>query len=161
MQSNSYMIRWFFCIACLAGCGGSQNDRYSVYVQSAEIAKTKSNGQPWDGDNSGPDVYYEILWGGNRVFKSSAVPDSTIPTWREMENNLGTVARTQVLEPRDNAAVVMNRDGADTVSILFYDDDLLENDPIGAAECIIAEGEWKLNGTGTLGSCNVRIGRQK
>ena len=148
-----------FC-GLIAGCNSSTPARYVVYVQSAEITSAKLDGQPWDGDDSAPDVFCEIWWNNNRIFKSSAVTDSTLPSWTEQEANLREMARSQVLKPRANSGLVTS-DGETKVTIRFYDDDLFENDLIGEVSCNIEEGELLVPGTGAIKACRVRVVRDK
>jgi hypothetical protein len=102
---------------------------YWFTVTSAEVAATKSDGKAWDIDKTGPDVYYEIWWQDNRVYKSSTCPDSLIAKWDTQEIDLGKVLRTRRLEAAKAGAIVKLGD-KNTVTIKVYDSDVTFNDLI-------------------------------
>lgn len=153
-----------FCSASLllvfVGCNTDTAGRYTISVESAEVASAKPNDEPWDGDKSAPDVFYEIWWEGNRIFKSSPKTDTTLPTWSDTEINLGEIMRSGTVKTRDNSATVGGVSGVQVV-LKFFDKDLLDDDLIDTVVCDLHEGTFSLSGAvGTVKSCKVRVGRE-
>lgn len=56
---------------------------YSLVVVSAEVPRTRRDGQPWDSDGTGPDPYVRVLRDGEVVFESRVVQNSRRPQFRQ------------------------------------------------------------------------------
>ncbi len=100
-----------------------------VSVASAEIASKTKDGKAWDVDKSGPDVYYEIWWKGNRVYKSSVCTDSLIAKWDAQEIDIGKILRTHRIEASKAGAIIKVGE-ENHITIKVYDSDLTVNDLI-------------------------------
>lgn len=120
-------------LVCLTGCrdGTKSEKEYRISVASARVFPKKADGTSWDGDDSGPDVYYQIYWRDNMVFESSVETDTLLAQWENAEINLKEVARSEVLRPRENGARVRIGED-DIVEIRLFDDDLIADDQIGS-----------------------------
>lgn len=83
------------------------------------------------GNNTGPDLYYDVYWQGNRVFRSSTCRNALVGHWSEAELDLGELLQGVSNARNQKAALI--RPGA-TVSIRVWDKDIIDDDPIGAWE---------------------------
>ncbi|HMO34845.1 MAG TPA: hypothetical protein PKA06_02280 [Gemmatales bacterium] len=122
--------------------GKEVGKEYWISVASAEIAAKTKDGKSWDVNNSGPDVFYEIWWKGNRVYQSSVCTDSLIAKWDAQEIDLGKILRTQRIEASKAGAIIKVGDD-NNITIKVYDSDLAVNDLIDEFQIDIS----KLSGT--------------
>ncbi|MFO0816010.1 MAG: hypothetical protein U0796_22560 [Gemmatales bacterium] len=102
---------------------------YWLTVTSAEVSAKTGKGKAWDVDNSGPDVFYEIWWQGNRVYKSSTCTDTLIAKWDTQEIDVTRILRTHRLEASKAGAIVKLGE-QNMVTIKLYDSDVTVNDLI-------------------------------
>lgn len=104
-----------------------------ISVLSAEAAPTKPAGQPWDVDKSGPDVFYELWWQGNKIFTSTVQTDTLLPHWLDKEIRLDAIIKKKVLEATRNGTSIRVVSGQ-KVTVNFFDEDIVSNDPMATWE---------------------------
>lgn len=100
-----------------------------VSVESAEVSSVTKDGKAWDIDKSGPDVFYEIWWKGNRVYKSSVCTDTLIAKWDVQEIDVVKILRTRRIEASKAGAIVKPGDDPQIV-VKVFDSDITRNDTI-------------------------------
>ena len=54
---------------------------YMIYILKIEVSSKKSDGKDWDIRGSAPDIYYQLVWRGNRIHESTTKKDSLIANW--------------------------------------------------------------------------------
>mgnify|MGYP001033228448 CR=1 FL=1 len=105
---------------------------YYVFVESAEFAAQRPDGESWDLDDSAPDLAYSLSWKGKEIFQSSEVSDALIARWSGMKIGIeqalslvkeGKTDPSQVI----NAALVRADEGGH-LTLSFFDRDLAEDD---------------------------------
>ena len=102
---------------------------YYLMVRTLEAQPSPDDRDHWDRlDHSGPDLYYELHWQGNRLFSSPVRADALVAAWdllsidlRELMSNAGEVDVESVI----NAPVIAYRAGGPDPELRVYD-----NDPI-------------------------------
>lgn len=142
-KAYSWMIKGVMAVMFLAFAGltlyfilrkdagpeaGTAQDTW-VSVATVEIASLNKAGKAWDVDKSGPDVFYEIWWKGNRVYKSSVCTDALIAKWDSQEINVGKLLRTNRIEASRTGAIV-NPATDSLIVVKILDSDVTVNDPI-------------------------------
>lgn len=103
---------------------------YYVTVALLELSEKDAAGNPWDSlDESGPDIYVEIFWKGNRIYKSTEKKDTFIAKWSNAELNLRSVALTGKSTSIDDtiSAARVNIKPNESIEVRAYDADLLDN----------------------------------
>jgi len=100
---------------------------YYVTVSLAELAATNENA-PWDSiDESGPDIYVEIYWKGNRIYRSTTKDDTFVAKWSNAEMSLRDLALTGQKTSMDDLirAARLNVRAGETIEIKVYESDLI------------------------------------
>ena len=129
--------------------GGSTPERrkveigkdYYVTVSLIELAATNGD-DSWDSvDESGPDIYVEIFWKGNRIYRSTTKDDTFVAKWSNAEMSLRDLAISGSKTSMDDLirAARLNVRAGETIEIKVFESDL-----IGAT----AAGEMSLPVTG-------------
>lgn len=108
---------------------------YMIYIFKIEVAPTKSDGKPWDARGSAPDVYYELSWRKNKIYKSETKKDSLIANWIPIGLDLkesilkGTVTVDQAV----NLPIIKREskdESSDELIFKIIDDDVVGDDQI-------------------------------
>jgi hypothetical protein len=81
-------------------------DLYYVFVETVEFAPKGLDGDPWDLDDSAPDIAYQIAWKGQTVFESTEIDDALVGRWSGMKLGL------------DQALSLLKRGKADPAQII-------------------------------------------
>lgn len=111
---------------------------YYVQPTLVQVAPRNDLNQEWDSlDNSGPDLYVEIYWQGQRVYTSSVKADSLLARWSNAEVDVRNLALTGKRASVDDvipAARIQIKEN-DSISVRVYDRDVLGKDEeIGSLE---------------------------
>lgn len=108
---------------------------YMIYILKMEVAPTKSDGKAWDARGSAPDIYYQLMWKGNRIYESDAKKDSLIANWIPIGLDLkDTILSGGVSVDQAVKLPIIKRDSKDESSdeLIFkvIDDDIAGDDEI-------------------------------
>ena len=108
---------------------------YMIYIRKIEVAPMKSDGKPWDARGSAPDIYYELTWRGNRIYKSEARKDALIANWIPIGLDLkDTIMQGSVSVDQAVKLPIIKRDSKNEASneLIFkvIDDDIAGDDEI-------------------------------
>lgn len=111
-----------------------ENSDFYVGIQLIEVNPTQEDGSVWDGINdSGPDLYVQFHWQGQRIFQSSVKEDSLIAHWSEAEFDLRDYALkgkpTSIDDVISGARIQVRKDAP--LRVVVYEDDLLRDDFVG------------------------------
>jgi hypothetical protein len=103
---------------------------YYVTVSLLELSERDGAGNPWDSlTESGPDIFVQIYWKGNRIYQSTVKKDTFVAKWSNAELNLRDLAligeKTSV-DDAISAARINIKDG-EAIEVRAYDADLLDN----------------------------------
>ena len=137
---------------------------YYVTVSLVELYENDPTGARWDNVNeSGPDVYVEVLWKGNRIYRSTTKDDTFVAKWSNAELNLRNMAISGSQMSMDDlirAARINVREG-DTVEFRIFDSDLLNNTlagelSLGAPELSLGDRTYEFQ-TGGVRRMTVRV----
>ncbi|MDH3592955.1 MAG: hypothetical protein OER88_13805 [Planctomycetota bacterium] len=112
---------------------------YYVLLPLLEVAARDPDGDGWDTGDSPPDLYYEVFWQGQRVFKSATKDDTFVAKWSNSAIKLGDIMDAVSIDDSIKAARVTAR-ANQPIEFVVYDAD------IGSDEVI---GRWKTD-LGTL-----------
>ncbi|MFQ5844488.1 MAG: hypothetical protein ACE5JG_05800, partial [Planctomycetota bacterium] len=108
--------------------------QYYVLLPVIEVTPKKNGRKDWDGNGSGPDVFYRIRWQGKTVFQSSKKKNTFLASWSTASVEVGALARSLSLDESIKAARITARPG-DELEVAVYDSDFLDNELIAT---------WKL-----------------
>jgi hypothetical protein len=109
----------------------TDGEKYLAIVTDAKLPARPLDDGNWDTGNSAPDCYVEIWWRGNRIHKSSAIPDSLMPSWPERELSVRDAVKSGgSIRARRNAGVFEAKRGEHLV-VKLLDRDLAGDDDIG------------------------------
>ena len=105
---------------------------YYLHVRTLEAQPSPDDRDHWDRvGHSGPDLYFELHWQGNRLFTSPQRTDALVATWdllsvdvREVIANAGEIDVESII----NAPVIPFRPGGPPPELRVYDDDPLSGD---------------------------------
>jgi len=132
---------------------------YYVQVTLVELAGSPPDKSKWDRLGSAPDIYVEIEWRENIVFKSSVKSDTLIGVWSQSELDLQRLAMGETsISPDDliqGARVSVGEGEKITLRVFDYD-------PVGASD-LAGEKEVVLEqlspGKNTLGGVSPGLRR--
>ncbi len=124
---------------------------YYIQVNLVELASKPEGKSTWDRLGSAPDIYVEIEWRENLVFKSSVKSDTLIGVWSQTELDLQSLAMGDTtISPDDliKGARVSAVEG-ESIALKVYDyDPLGPNDLAGSSKLVLSDlniGKNKLN----------------
>lgn len=114
-----------------------ENKDFYVGIQLIEVTPKKADGSVWDRINdSGPDLYVQFNWQGQRIFQSSVKEDSLIAHWSEAEFDLRDYALkgapTSIDDVIAGARIQVRKDAPLTITI--FEDDLMFDDKVASFE---------------------------
>ena len=100
---------------------------YYLMVRTLEARPAPDDREHWDRlDHSGPDLYYELHWQGNKLFTSPVRANALVATWdllsidlRELVGNAGEVDVESII----NAPVIAYTAGGPDPEIRIFDND--------------------------------------
>jgi hypothetical protein len=117
-------------------------DQWKVTLKDVTIARTKPNGQPWDADNSPPDVMGRLSVG--RLDGERCPPRQTEVIRKHQDS----------FQFADDISIVADGDLADMCfSVALVDRDLVDDDPIGAGAGPLRTGESRMS----IGAATIRL----
>ncbi len=124
---------------------------YYIQISLVELASKPEGKSTWDKLGSAPDIYVEIKWRENIIFKSSVKSDTLIGVWSQTELDLQSLAMGDTtISPDDliKGARVSAVEG-ESIALQVYDyDPLGANDLAGSVELVFSSlniGKNKLN----------------
>ena len=103
--------------------------QYYVMLASLEVSPKDADGDAWDGDGSGPDLYYEVFWQGQKVFESSTKDDTLVAKWSSSAIRIGDLFEAVSVDDSIKAARVSARAGQ-PLEIAVFDKDLGSDDEV-------------------------------
>ncbi len=107
---------------------------YYVSVSLVEASERDGAGERWDSwSDSGPDIFVEIIWKDNRIYRSTTKRDTFVARWSTSELRLGDIALSGGHTSVDDliqAARVHIR-GGETIVVRVFDSDMVTNTLIG------------------------------
>lgn len=115
---------------------------YYVTVSLVELSEKDPAGERWDAiSESGPDIFVEIFWKGNRIYKSTTKNDTFVAKWSNAELNLRAMAFTGERASMDDVirAARVNVKTGEELEIRVYDEDLLGNVVAGTQRLVMSE----------------------
>ncbi len=105
---------------------------YYVFIRSLEVAAQKSSGKNWDAvADEAPDLYYEVYWRENRIFRSATQRDQLIGNWSPLGvDTLKSIREGRIaIDSVIKAAAIRAAEG-EAFELRVYDDDPVSQDVI-------------------------------
>jgi len=115
---------------------------YYVSVSLVELSEKNKEGEPWDSvSESGPDIFVEIYWKGNRIYRSTTKEDTFVAKWSNGELNLRSMALQGGRTSMDDVikAARVNIKEEDEIEVRVYDADLVGNTLAGVLTLPLAK----------------------
>ena len=103
--------------------------QYYLMLASLEVSPKDSDGDKWDSDGSGPDLYYEVFWQGQKVFESSTKDDTLVAKWSSSAIRIGDLFEAVSVDDSIKAARMTARAGQ-PLEIAVFDKDLGSDDEV-------------------------------
>lgn len=122
--------------AAIASGKLKEGKTYYLFASEIELFPKNPENDPWDGDDSAPDVRYRILWQGNEVFESDKKEDSLIADWSGLSVEFDwtdLVGKSLSPDKVIKAARVRYEKGG-RVALEVEDVDLASDDEVGRIE---------------------------
>ena len=115
------------------------HEDYYVQPVLLEVRPTNAAGSAWDPyDTTGPDLFIQMFWQGQRIFESSTKKDSLLARWSNAEVDVRELALTGKKASVDDvipAGRITVREN-EQLELRIYDADLLGNDELIATVSI-------------------------
>lgn len=131
-------------LSFVTGCGAPDrsleaNAQYDIFVDSVECAATKANGDEWDADSSGPDIYFNVTWKNNVIFTGKTQDNTLVAHWKPSEMGVGIGTDVAISAESKTLAASITASPGTTVRFEVWDADLASHDEIGVIEIPIEE----------------------
>ncbi len=115
---------------------------YYVTVALVELSENSPDGSPWDNiSESGPDIYAEIFWKSNRIYRSTTKQDTFVAKWSNAELNLRSMALGGGNASMDDLihAARLNIKPEEQIEVRVMDADVLGDTPAGSKQFTTTE----------------------
>lgn len=104
--------------------------QYYVLLAMIEVEPKDADDDAWDATGSGPDLYYEVHWQGQRIFESTTKEDTLVAKWSNSAIRVGDLFEAVSIDDSIKAARITVRANA-PIEIVVYDKDVASDDEIG------------------------------